>query len=345
VTAVSLSRYIHYSLMMKGSSMRPTPAQTKRIAVLGAGAMGCLFGGRLAKAGNDVTMIDSSPAVVEALRSQGLRLTQVSGPTEVIPIQSTQNPAEVGPVDWIIVLVKGQHTEAAMRSGQPLLGTATHVLTLQNGWGNTARLAAIAGAERVLAGVTLHSVTVLEPGQVEHTAQGETILGELDGRLTPRLQEIFGLLESAQFGVSVSESIRRVIWSKLALNVCALPACSLLRFRSGQLLDYEPTLSLMRALLREVVAVANAQGIELDFEERWNAITGQLERARNVRASMLQDVEKRRQTEIHTITGAVVEAGRHWNVPTPCNETLFWLIRALEESFETAPIAVEQGHL
>jgi len=310
-----------------------TIAHKKKIAVLGAGAMGCLFGGRLARAGHDVTMIDSSPAVVDALRSQGLRLSQVGVPTAVIPIQATQNPADVGPVDWILVLVKGQHTEAAMRRAVSLLGAGTHVLTLQNGWGNTARLAAIAGGERVLAGITLHSVTVLEPGHVEHTAQGETILGELDGRLTARLQEIFGLLESAQFGVSVSESIRNVIWAKLALNVCALPACSLLRFRSGQLLDYEPARTLMRALLQEVVAVANAQGIELDCHECWNAITGQLDRARSVRASMLQDVEGQRQTEIHTITGAVVEAGRHWNVPTPCNDTLFWLIRALEESY------------
>jgi 2-dehydropantoate 2-reductase len=119
----------------------------------------------------------------------------------------------------------------------------------------------------------------------------------------------------------------------LALNVCTLPTSALLRFYAGQLIQHEGTLALMRVLLQEAVAVANAQGIDLNFDERWINITGLLERATGAKASMLQDVENRRRTEIDVINGAIVEAGRRLNIPTPYNETMVWLVKALEETF------------
>jgi 2-dehydropantoate 2-reductase len=305
-----------------------------KVAVLGgAGAMGCLFGGRLAQAGHTVTLVDVARGPVEAINTKGLLITNETGQIESIPVRATGDPHQPGIVDLIIVLVKGQHTEAAMSAALPLVGDDSSVLTLQNGWGNAARLARIVGESKVLAGVTLHSVTTLAPGHIQHAGRGPTTLGELDGRRSARLTEIQQALSQAGFEVDLTFNIVKVIWSKLALNVCALPACALLRFRSGELVEHDGTLELMKALLREVVAVANAKGIDLDFEERWEAITRQLERASNVRASMLQDVENRRQTEIDTVTGAIVECGRQLGVPTPYNNALFWLVKSLQETF------------
>jgi 2-dehydropantoate 2-reductase len=295
--------------------------------------MGCLFGGRLAQAGHAVTLVDVAGEAVEAINANGLLITNESGPVESIRVRTTADPSQAGVVDLIIVLVKGPHTEAAMSRALSLVGENSWVLTLQNGWGNSARLAQIVGESKVLAGVTLHSVTTLAPGHIQHAGQGPTTLGELDGSVSSRLTRIRQALSEAGFEVDLTGNIVKVIWSKLALNVCALPACALLRFRSGELVEHFGTIELMKALLHEVVAVANAQGIDLDFEERWEAITRQLERASRVRASMLQDIENRRPTEIDTITGAIVECGKRMNIPTPYNSALFWLVKSLQETF------------
>jgi 2-dehydropantoate 2-reductase len=305
-----------------------------KIAVIGGGgAMGGLFGGHLARAGEDVTLVDVSREAVAAINAGGLQLQDAAGNTETIRVRATSDPAEVGAVDLALVFVKCYHTEAAVRGAAPLLGPETAVLSLQNGWGNAPRIAAIAGAERVLAGVTYHSATVLGPGRIHHTGRGITWLGELDGGRTDRLGKIAGALRRTGFEVASTENVLGAIWAKLALNVCTLPTSALLRFTADQLVEHDGTLSLMRGLLHEAVAVANAQGAALDEAERWEAITGLLARAKGGKSSMLQDVERQRRTEIDVVNGAVVEGGRRLGIATPCNGTMVWLIRSLEETF------------
>jgi 2-dehydropantoate 2-reductase len=305
-----------------------------RIAVLGgAGAMGGVIGGRLAEGGNDVTLIDVARPAVDVINRDGLRLEDQAGNVRTIPIRATVEPSEVGPVDLLIVFVKCYHRDEAVRSAAPLLGPETVVLTLQNGWGNAARLAELVGAARVLAGVTYHSATLIGPGHVRHAAEGMTFIGELDGAMTERLRAIAEAFESSGLAVTPTGSVIKEIWSKLALNVCTLPTAALLRCYAGALLDHDGTLRLMRALLLETVAVAQAQDIPLDFDERWTAITGLLKRATTARASMLQDVENRRRTEIDVINGAIVAAGERLGIPTPYNQSLVWLARSLEETF------------
>jgi 2-dehydropantoate 2-reductase len=133
--------------------------------------------------------------------------------------------------------------------------------------------------------------------------------------------------------VTASGRILDEVWKKLALNVCTLPTSALLRFTADTLAKHEGTLALMRSLLKEVVAVASAEGIRLDEAERWSAITGLLERAVGARASMLQDVEAGRRTEIEVINGAIVDAGRRRGVPTPVNDAMVQLITALQDSY------------
>jgi 2-dehydropantoate 2-reductase len=305
-----------------------------RIAILGGGgAMGGIFGGYLARAGNDVTLVDVSRAAVEAINSDGLTIEEKDGSKPVIRVPASDDPKAVGPVDLIINFVKCYHTEAAVRGAAPMIGNDTAVLSLQNGWGNAPRIASIVGEDKVLVGLTYHSGTLLGPGKVKHPGTGMTFVGELTGRPTDRLDRVAGVFRDAAIDTTQSERILDEVWKKLALNACTLPSSALLGFLAHELVAFDGTKSLMAAILREVVAVAKAQGIALDYDERWAAITGLLEKAIGGKASMLQDVEARRQTEIEVINGAIVAAGKRTGVPTPYNEAMVWMVEAAQRHY------------
>jgi 2-dehydropantoate 2-reductase len=204
-------------------------------------------------------------------------------------------------------------------------------LSLQNGWGNGPRIAKIVGEEKLLIGVCYHSATVAGPGHVLHVGKGMTFMGELNGKITKRLTRIAETFKQAGIEVTPTDQVLKEIWSKLALNVCTLPTSALLRFYAPQLVQHDAMLELMKALLHEVIAVAHAQRIPLDFNERWEAITGLLKRcAPTAKSSMFQDVEKSRQTEIDVINGAIVEAGERLNIPVPFNRAMVWMVKSLE---------------
>ena len=303
------------------------------IAILGgAGAMGGLYGGLLARGGANVTLIDVARAAVDQINAEGIRISEPEGDI-VVPVRASTAPAEVGPVDLVIVFVKGPATEAAMRGALPLVGAGSAVVTLQNGWGNAARLASVVGPDRVFGGTTVHSAGLAAPGHVRHTAKGLTTLGEYGRPVSERVRRVATLFNLAGIETQTSDDILKVVWSKLALNCCALPPSALLRFAAGELVQHDGTLDLMREILREVVAVAAKEGISLDANERWESIQGILKRAGGSKASMLQDVEVRKRTEIDTINGAIVAAGRQHGVPTPYNQSVMWLVQSLHETF------------
>ena len=303
-----------------------------KTAILGAGAMGSVIGGLLAKAGHDLTLIDVWREAIEAINTRGLRIDDKQGQSETVRVRATDQPAEVGPVDLLLVFVKCYHTELAVRNAAPMIGPKTTVLSLQNGWGNGPRIAALVGPDKLLLGVCYHSATVLGAGHVLHGGKGMTFMGEPDGKMSERLQTMAAAFNQAGIEVTPTSHVLKEIWAKLALNVTTLPTSAALRLTAERLLATEDMQQLMRALLLEVVAVAQAQGIALDFNERWTAITGLLQKlAPNTKGSMLQDVEKGRRTEIDVINGAIVEAGQRLGVPTPCNQAMVWLIKAIEQ--------------
>ena len=298
--------------------------------------MGGLFGAWLAEAGQDVTLVDVSAAAVNAINAEGVAIEEKDGTTRVVRVPATRDPGSVGTVDLVVTFTKCYHTEGAVRSALPMMGETTSVLSLQNGWGNADRIAAIVGKLRVMVGVTYHSATLLAPGRVKHPGSGATYVGELDGAVSDRLVCVAEAFAQAGFETVVTPRVLDEVWKKLALNACTLPTAALLRFTADQLAAHDGTMELMSALLDEVVAVATAQGIALDRAERWEAITGLLRRAVGGRPSMLQDAEARRRTEIDVINGAIADAGRRLGVATPRNDAMVWLVRALEESYAQA---------
>jgi 2-dehydropantoate 2-reductase len=305
-----------------------------RIAILGGGgAMGGLVGGYLARDGNDVSLIDVSEAAIDRINADGLSIEEKDGSTVIVKVPATSDPSTVGPVDLVVNFVKCYHTEAAVRSAAPMIGGDTVVLSLQNGWGNAARISSIVGEERVLVGLTYHGGMLLAPGKVKHPGAGMTYVGELTGRKTDRLQRIVETLRGAGMETTLSERILDEVWKKLALNACTLPTSSLLRFLSHELVAYEPAKTLMAEILKEVVAVARAQSIALDYDERWAAITGLLEKAIGGKSSMYQDMEAGRRTEIEVINGAIVDAGKTAGVPTPVNQSMLSMVQAAQAKY------------
>jgi 2-dehydropantoate 2-reductase len=302
-----------------------------RTAILGAGAMGSIFGSGLAEAGSDVVLIDVAKPVVDAISSRGLTIIDNTGKQRSVRIDATIGPGNVGVVDLLIVFVKCYHTEAAVRSALAILGDDSIVLSLQNGWGNAARISNLVGADKVLVGVSYHSATSLGPGLVYHGGQGPTYLGELDGPISDRAKKVARFLASGGFEVQTSSEVIKEIWSKLALNAATLPTSTLAHLTADRLLRSADMQELMQNLLREVVAVANAAKIALNFDERWSVITRLLSKlAPNTKGSMLQDVEQKRPTEIDVINGAIVEAGERLGISTPYNRAVVSLMKALE---------------
>ncbi|MBY4866452.1 2-dehydropantoate 2-reductase [Burkholderia sp. Bp9017] len=304
-----------------------------KIAFLGAGALGCAIGSALTEGGHETWLVDRFAAHVEAMSRDGLQVDDERG-TRRVAVRATMNPAEVGPVDLVVVLVKSFHTDSAMRGAVDLVGPETVVLSLQNGLGHEDVLSEIVGRERVLAGKTYVGGVLRAPGQIQSGVTGKlTIIGELDGRITRRAQAVADAFNRAGLTTTVSDNIVGTMWDKLLINVATGAITGITRLTYGQLYD-EPVLKATSlAAIDEAMAVAKAAGIALSIdnaEDAWNMAAEGLSPA--FKTSMLQSLEKSSVTEIDFINGAVVRVGERLGVPTPVNATLVACIKGIERA-------------
>lgn len=299
----------------------------------GAGAMGSIFGGRLFQQGFNVLLYDVSEQAVQKINRDGLRILDKDQRTDTIPVKASTDPAQASDSDVLIIFTKCFHTETAVKTLKPFLPEKIRVLSLQNGWGNAQTISRITGRENLLIGVNYVSGTVLEPGYVKQVGNPLAYIGRWDqpaDAFTHRFSEI---LSQTGIQTKVSDQVITEIWKKLALNVVSLPTAALLKLQAHKLLTFEPLADLMKKLLQETVAVARAQHIELDYEERWEAIAQVLKNAVGAKGSMLQDAEAGRKTEIDVINGAITAAGRQLSISTPFNESMLLLVKAMEQDY------------
>ncbi len=309
-----------------------TEERSKRLAIVGAGAMGSIFGAALAEAGVDVTLLDVSRPLVDRINAAGVTVVR-GGVERVVPVPATDDPSAIGRVGAAIVFVKCYQTEAAAELMRPLVADESVVASLQNGWGNEAILARAFGGDRVAAGVTYHSGTTLGPGRVSHNAPGPTFIGPYEGDSIERCRSLERALRSAGLDVTATSEVRLEVWKKLVFNAAGLAAGALTGLdplATGQLREMR---ELVFALARESVEVARSAGYEIDADERVAAIAGALERAApGTKGSMRQDVEACRPTEIDVINGAIVgEAVAHGR-EAPLNRALVALVKGYESA-------------
>lgn len=300
-----------------------------RIAVVGAGAMGTLLAGLLARAGAAVWLIGRDRAAMAAVAAGGIRIYN-GADVLTAAVQATADPTTVGTVDLAVVAVKAGDTQAVAAGLMPLLGPHTLVLSLQNGLGNDAVLAAAVGAERVLAGVTAEGATWLGPGEVRHAGRGATRLGAVHPGARGRVAAVVALLQQAGLAAAAAADVQSVVWSKLVISCAINPLTALLGVYNGGLLELQPARELMAAAAREAARVAAAQGVELEHDDPVVAAEQVAAATAANRSSMLQDLERGRKTEVDAINGAVARIGERLGVAAPVNATLWRLIKAKE---------------
>ncbi len=302
-----------------------------KIAVIGAGAMGSLFGAYLAKAGEAVTLVDIWQEHVAAIRSQGLLLSEEAG-DEVVRLDVVLGTGGLVAVDLVILFVKAAATRVAAVDAAALLRPGGRVLTLQNGLGNAEVIAEIVGAERVLAGTTAQGATLLGPGRVRHGGRGETHIGRLSGEVDGLCAQVAAMLSNAGLPTVVEPDVRSLIWGKLVINTGINALTALLRLRNGQLAELAETRQLLALAVEEAVQVAGAAGVALPYENPLGKVLAVAAATGQNQSSMLQDVLRGSPTEIAVITGAIVREGERRGVATPVNRTLTLLVQALEKN-------------
>ena len=301
-----------------------------RIAVVGAGAMGSIFGARFHEAGHETVLVDVAQPLVEKINADGVTIVAKEGGERTVRLPATTDPASVGQADLVVFFVKCYHTASAAESARPLVGPETVVASLQNGWGNGDVLASVFPPQQVVIGVTYNSGTVLELGKVAHPGVGPTLMGHYEGNTTEGAARLAEAIADADLEAQVVAPVRPEIWKKLILNAATLPTAALTGMHAGALTTDEPMHELVTETAREAVAVARALGYDIDEEERVSYIHQLLERAGPTRGSMLQDFEAGRRTEIDVINGAVVRAADETGVRVPLNRAFVALIKGWE---------------
>ncbi|MHB8917682.1 MAG: ketopantoate reductase family protein [Desulfocucumaceae bacterium] len=300
-----------------------------KITVIGAGAMGSLFGAYLGAGGNEVTLVDVWGEHVEAINKNGLLIEEESGPS-LFRVPAATQTSHLGIQDLVIIFVKSYHTVGSLKSASNLFGGNTAVLTLQNGLGNAGVISECSGDVTVLAGTTSHGATVLGPGRIRHAGAGETVIGVISGR-GGREEEIAAEFTRCGLETRITGNIAGLLWGKLLVNVGINALTAICGVANGKLVEMENTTQLMKMLVEEGEAVARARGVELPYSDALGKVKNVAVATGSNRSSMLQDMDRGRLTEIDFINGAVVREGAAAGVPTPCNSVVTLLIKALEE--------------
>ena len=302
-----------------------------KTVMMGAGAMGSLFGGLLAHSGEEVWLVDNTKEQINTICSAGLTFEE-KGKLQIIPMNATSDVASVGKADLVIFFVKTYDTERAVSDSLVLEKENTVFLTLQNGLGNEEVICKKIDRKKVVLGVTGHGATLLRPGHIRHAGWGKTFVGELDHRITDRATRIAQMFCKAGIETEASPNIHDQVWGKLVVNAGINALTALTGFKNGQLLDYPETARLMERLVFEAAQVARRKGVHIE-EDPIEKVRKGAEATRENRSSMGQDFDHRRRTEIDAINGAVVREAQALGIPVPFNQAVTDLVKAIEKSF------------
>jgi 2-dehydropantoate 2-reductase len=307
-----------------------------RIAVLGAGAVGSVYGALLARAGHEVTLIDIAAEHVDAIRRVGLA---IAGEDTPVPVAASTDPADARDAEAVLVLVKSNATSAAAHSLAPHLAPDAIAVTLQNGLGNDRALAAVLGSERVVAGATTVGAELLGPGLV--AASPSALAGDsLTSLGAPAegtgacaaAERLADALSGSGLPAELRDDVELVIWRKLAFTASMAPLCALLRCNVAEALASEPGRRALRLMFDEVVAVGAASGVALDGGELWAQALATWEGIGPHRPSLAVDLEAGRATEIDALSGALAALGAKHGVATPAAELAAALVGAAQSS-------------
>ena len=293
-----------------------------KVAVMGAGAVGCYYGAMLARAGHEVVLI-GRPSHVEAVRANGLRL-ETQAFDEQVRLEASTEAGAVQGADLVLFCVKSTDTESAAAQIQPHLAPGALVLTLQNGVDNDARVRAALPSHDVAAAVVYVATEMAGPGHVKHHGRGELVIAP-----SRRSEEVAQALIAAGVSMQISDNVRGALWAKLVLNCAynALSAVSQLPY--GELVQGTGVTDVIRDVVAECLAVAKAEGVVIPGDVD-AAVRGIAQSMPSQYSSTAQDLARGKRSEIDHLNGLVVRRGEALGVPTPANRVLFVMVKLLE---------------
>ena len=308
-----------------------------KYAVLGAGAMGSIIGACLSRGGQEVVLVDPYREHMDRIAAEGLRLT-FGYVTETVRMQTCTNPKEAGPVDVVVLLVKGFMSETAIRGAWGLFGEDTFVCTLQNGLGNAETLEGLFPKDRILQGVMHLTGHLAGPGEVVGAKYWTTdiYLGSLakEGPAATIAKEMAKHLSDGGLVAETKADVEQDIWKKALVNACLNAPCGVLRLRGGEYFSHPEGRRLAEDIAGEIAAVAVARGLPIDVD----AAMSYMEMGTRARSehypSMAQDMRHKRKTEIDSLNGAIARYGRELGIPTPANDYLTRLVKIIEDNYD-----------
>jgi 2-dehydropantoate 2-reductase len=293
-----------------------------KIAVMGSGGVGGYFGARLAAGGADVHFV-ARGAHLEAMRSQGLTIEGGPSPLHLADVRATSDPSSIGTADFVLIAVKLWDTAAAIAQVAPIVGPQTTVISFQNGVLKDKYLSDAFGAARVMGGVGYIASTIDRPGVIRQTGPLQRLLfGELDGTTSERGERLLQACLKGGIAAQLSPDIRREIWQKFVFLVGLSGTTTTIREPMGPIRENAQTRAFLLDVMREVVAVARAHGVDLpaDYAEQRLALADDV--AYDMTSSMYHDLVRGNPLEVRWLSGGVVELGKAAGVPTPLNRAI-----------------------
>lgn len=301
-----------------------------RIGIVGAGALGGLFGGYLSESGEDVVLVDRNEALIEEIGQNGLVIDLPDGKEMTAKPAVSTAPQDVPPVEILFLFVKAIHTDTAIQDALPMVDKNTIIVTVQNGLKNMEIIKEYVPFEQVVGGTTTEGSSVIDLGHVNHTGRGETKLG---GKNSGAVESVAACLNRATIDTTIVDDPEAQIWEKQVVSVAIKPIAALTELLDGPLAEFEDTAWVMEQLVQEAVLIAESRGIKLSSEDPFETVREVCEVNYETKSSMLEDVQEHRKTEIDHINGAITEYGDKADIPTPFNEMAVALVKGKEKSY------------
>lgn len=304
-----------------------------KIAIIGAGAMGCLFGGKLSKEA-DVCLYDVNKENMNVIKERGLVMTQGDREYTVYP-RATSDPEEIGIVDVAIFFTKYVYMESAVQDALHCIGPDTLAVSLQNGIGAVDVIRRNVDDSQVAYGLTAYTSDMKGPGHIEMTTHEQvgTYFWPVSGEISQKAKMLEKVMNKAGFYTEITKDVDKMIWKKLMINCSENVLASILRLAVGQLIETPSSMELIRSIIGEISAVASAKGIEITPEEGENYVLEVSQAVKEHLPSMALDVKNRRKTEIAVLNEAVEAEGKALRIDTPVISATARLIRALEDNY------------
>lgn len=299
-----------------------------KIAVLGAGAMGSIYGGHLSLH-NDVFMIDKKQELVEKINADGLKILENDEDTMYYP-KAMLDSKGIGEVDLVILFVKSLFSKAALEENRHIIGEHTYLMTLQNGAGHEDILSEFVPKERIIIGTTEDNGAVLDNAYVRRGGKGRTNIGMLvpdTDKMLPKVKESF---DACGFDTQIYDNIQQLIWDKLFTNVSLSVITGVLQVPIGFIAADEYAWSMTVTLIKEALAVAKAMGLAFDEQEVIEKVRATSINSPEGKTSIYADLKAGRRTEVNTISGAVVRAAEKTGVDVPTHRMVVNMVHAME---------------